>query len=236
MKKMKKILMVCFMLVIVFVIVGCSETNNSLKKRKCAQLDEIYEELDYKEYSLSNWNLIINYIKEGKSKIMLCNEKNQIDKIYDETITKIHEINKNPDKFNVLDFKVVVYNGYANFGDYKKIHIIDNYNELIALFSNISIFVDDNKNFVIENYTSDFFRDKSILVYFYYGQSSNIKRYINEVSKCNNIIKVQMIAELHGNALNDDVFVIPFIIEFNKNDISLECDIELYEKYIIFKE
>lgn len=233
---MKKILIVCFMLVIVFVIVGCSETNNSLKKRKCAQLDKIYEELDYKEYSLSNWNLIINYINEGKSKIMLCNEKNQIDKIYDETITKIHEINKNPDKFNVLDFKVVVYNGYANFGDYKKIHIIDNYNELIALFSNISIFVDDNKNFVIENYTSDFFRDKSILVYFYYGQSSDIKRYINEVSKCNNIIKVQMIAELHGNALNDDVFVIPFIIEFNKNDISLECDIELYEKYIIFKE
>lgn len=234
--KMKKILIVCFMLVIVFVIVGCSETNNSLKKRKCAQLDKIYEELDYKEYSLSNWNLIINYIKEGKSKIILCNEKNQIDKIYDETITKIHEINKNPDKFNVLDFKEVVYNGYANFGDYKKIHIIDNYNELIALFSNISIFGDDNKEFVIENYTSDFFRDKIILVYFYYGQSSNIKRYINEVSKCNNIIKVQMIAELHGNALNDDVFVIPFIIEFNKNDISLECDIELYEKYIIFKE
>ena len=233
---MKKILIVCFMLVIVFVIVGCSETNNSLKKRKCAQLDKIYEELDYKEYSLSNWNLIINYINEGKSKIMLCNEKNQIDKIYDETITKIHEINKNPDKFNVLDFKVVVYNGYANFGDYKKIHIIDNYNELIALFSNISIFYVDNKNFVIENYTSDFFRDKSILVYFYYGQSSNIKRYINEVSKCNNIIKVQMIAELYDNALNDDVFVIPFIIEFNKNDISLECDIELYEKYIIFKE
>ena len=233
---MKKILMVCFMLVIVFVIVGCSETNNSLKKRKCAQLDKIYEELDYREYSLSNWNLIINYIKEGKSKIMLCNERNQIDKIYDETITKIHEINKNPDKFNVLDFKQVVYNGYANFGDYKKIHIIDNYNELIALFSNISIFGVDNKYFVIENYTSDFFRDKNILVYFYDGQSSNIKRYINEVSKCNNIIKVQMIAELHGNALNDDVFVIPFIIEFNKNDISLECDIELYEKYIIFKE
>lgn len=233
---MKKILIVCFMLVIVFVIVGCSETNNSLKKRKCAQLDKIYEELDYKEYSLSNWNLIINYINEGKSKIMLCNEKNQIDKIYDETITKIHEINKNPDKFNVLDFKEVVYNGYANFGDYKKIHIIDNYNELIALFSNISIFGDDNKKFVIENYTSDFFREKIILVYFYYGQSSNIKRYINEVSKCNNIIKVQMIAELHGNDLNNDVFVIPFIIEFNKNDISLECDIELYEKYIILKE
>ena len=42
------------MLVIVFVNVGCSKTNNSLKKRKCAQLDKIYDELDYKEYSLSN--------------------------------------------------------------------------------------------------------------------------------------------------------------------------------------
>ena len=82
-------------------MVGCSKTNNSLKERKCAQLDKIYEELDYKEYSLRNWNLIINYINECKSKIMLCNEKNQIDKIYDETITKIHEINKNPDRFNV---------------------------------------------------------------------------------------------------------------------------------------
>lgn len=233
---MKKILTICLMLVIVSVMVGCSKTNNSLKKRKYAQLDKIYEELDYKEYSLSNWNLIINCIEECKSKIMLCNEKNQINKIYDETITKIHEINKSPDKFNVLDFKEVVFNGYAALGDYKKIHIIDNYNELIALFSNISIFGVDNKNFVIENYTSDFFRDKIILVYFYYGQSSNIKRYINEVSKCNNIIKVQMIAEQYGNTLNDDEFVIPFIIEFNKNDISLECDIELYEKYIVFKK
>lgn len=130
----------------------------------------------------------------------------------------------------------MVYNGYANFGDYKKIHIIDNYNEFIALFSNISIFDDDNKNFVIENYTSDFFRDKIVLVYFYYGKSSNIKRYINEVSKCNNLIKIQMNAEQYGNSLNNDVFVIPFIIEFNKNDISLECDIELYEKYIVFKK
>ncbi|MDY4052951.1 MAG: hypothetical protein SOY80_06400 [Bacilli bacterium] len=233
---MKKILMICFVLVIVSVMVGCSKTNNSLKKRKCAQLDKIYEELDYKEYSLSNWNLIINCIEECKSKIMLCNEKNQINKIYNETITKIHEINKKPDKFNVLDFKEVVYNGYAVFGEYKKIHIIDNYNELIALFSNISIFGVDNKNFVIENYTSDFFRDKIILVYFYYGQSSNIKRYINEISKCNNNIKVQMNAEQYGNSLNDDIFVIPFIIEFNKNDISLECDIELYEKYIVFKK
>lgn len=233
---MKKILMICFMLVIVSVMVGCSKTNNSLKERKYEQLDKIYEELDYKEYSLSNWNLIINYIEECKSKIKLCNEKNQINKIYDETITKIHEINKNPDKFNVLDFKEVVYNGYANFGDYKKIHIIDNYNELIALFSNISIFGDDNKNFVIENYTSDFFRDKIILVYFYYGQSSNIKRYINEVSKCNNIIKAQMNAEQYEDFLNNDEFVKPVIIEFNKNDISLECDIELYEKYIIIKE
>ena len=233
---MKKILMTCLMLVIVSVMVGCSKTNNSLKERKCAQLDKIYEELDYKEYSLSNWNLIINYIEECKLKIKLCNEKNQINKIYDETITKIHEINKNPDKFNVLDFKEVIYHGYAALGDYKKIHIIDNYNELIALFSNISIFGVDNKNFVIENCTSDFFRDKIILVYFYYGQSSNIKRYINEVSKCNNIIKVQMIAEQYGNTLNNDEFVIPFIIEFNKNDISLECDIELYEKYIVFKK
>ena len=216
-------------------MVGCSKTNNSLKERKCAQLDKIYEELDYKEYSLRNWNLIINYINECKSKIMLCDEKNQIDKIYDETITKIHEINKNPDRFNVLDFKEVIYHGYAVLGDYKKIYIIDNYNELTALFSNISIFGDDNKKFVIENYTSDFFRDKIVLVYFYYGQSSNIKRYINEVSKCNNFIKIQMNAELYGNTLNDDIFVIPFIIEFNKDDISLECDIELYEKYIIIK-
>ncbi len=233
---MKKILMVCFMLVIVFVIVGCSKTNNSFKKRKCAQLDKIYEELDYKEYSLSNWNLIINYINECKSKIMLCNENNQIDKIYDETITNIRKINKSTDEFDVLDFKEVVYNGYAVFGEYKKINIIDNYNELIELFSNISIFGDDNKNFVIENYTSDFFRDKIVLVYFYYGQSSNIKRYINEVSKYNNFIKIQMNAEQYEDSLNDDEFVKPVIIEFNKNDISLECDIELYEKYIIFKK
>ena len=54
-------------------MVGCSKTNNSLKEQKCAQLDKIYEELDYKEYSLSNWNLLTNYIKECKSKIMLCN-------------------------------------------------------------------------------------------------------------------------------------------------------------------
>lgn len=72
---MKKILMICFVLVIVSVMVGCSKTNNSLKKRKCAQLDKIYEELDYKEYSLSNWNLIINCIEECKLKIKLCNEK-----------------------------------------------------------------------------------------------------------------------------------------------------------------
>ena len=74
------------MLVIVSVMVGCSKTNNSLKERKCAQLDKIYEELDYKEYSLSNWNLIINYIEECKLKIKLYNEKNQINKIYNETM------------------------------------------------------------------------------------------------------------------------------------------------------
>ena len=56
------------------------------------------------------------------------------------------------------------------------------------------------------------------------------------ISKCNNLIKIQMNAEQYGNSLNNDVFVIPFIIEFNKNDISLECDIELYEKYIVFKK
>ena len=217
-------------------MVGCSKTNNSLKEQKCAQLDKIYEELDYKEYSLSNWNLLTNYIKECKSKIMLCNENNQIDKIYDETITNIRKINKSTDEFDVLDFKEVIYHGYAVFGEYKKINIIDNYNEFIALFSNISIFGDDNKNFVIENYTSDFFRDKIVLVYFYYGQSSNIKRYINEVSKYNNFIKIQMNAEQYEDSLNDDEFVKPVIIEFNKNDISLECDIELYEKYIIFKK
>lgn len=233
---MKRIIVLFMMLILSVVLVGCSKTNDSLKKRKCAQLDKIYEELDYKEYSLSNWNLIINCIEECKSKIMLCNEKNQINKIYNETITKIHEINKSHDKFNVLDFKEVVYNGYAVFGEYKKINIIDNYNELIELFSNISIFGDDNKNFVIENYTSDFFRDKIVLVYFYYGQSSNIKRYINEVSKYNNFIKIQMNAEQYEDYLNDDEFVKPVIIEFNKNDISLECDIELYEKYIIFKK
>lgn len=225
-------------LLLIMCLAGCRNKNNlqNIKKQKYTQLDKIYEESDYKEYSLSNWKLIINYISECKSKIMLCDEKNQIDKIYDETITNIRKINKNPDKFYVLDFKEVNFNGDANFGDYKKIHIIDNYNELIALFSNISIFGVDNKNFVIENYTSDFFRDKIILIYFYYGQSSNIKRYINEVSKCNNIIKVQMIAEQYGDALTDDVFVKPVIMEFNKNDISLECDIELYEKYIMFKK
>lgn len=233
---MKRIIVLFMMLILSVVLVGCSKTNNSFKKRKCAQLDKIYEELDYKEYSLSNWNLIINYINECKSKIMLCNENNQIDKIYDETITNIRKINKSTDEFDVLDFKEVVYNGYAVFGEYKKINIIDNYNELIELFSNISIFGDDNKNFVIENYTSDFFRDKIVLVYFYYGQSSNIKRYINEVSKYNNFIKIQMNAEQYEDYLNDDEFVKPVIIEFNKNDISLECDIELYEKYIIFKK
>lgn len=233
---MKRIIVLFMMLILSVVLVGCSKTNNSFKKRKCAQLDKIYEELDYKEYSLSNWNLIINYINECKSKIMLCNENNQIDKIYDETITNIRKINKSTDEFDVLDFKEVVYNGYAVFGEYKKINIIDNYNELIELFSNISIFGDDNKNFVIENYTSDFFRDKIVLVYFYYGQSSNIKRYINEVTKYNNFIKIQMNAEQYEDYLNDDEFVKPVIIEFNKNDISLECDIELYEKYIIFKK
>lgn len=233
---MKRIIVLFMMLILSVVLVGCSKANNSFKKRKCAQLDKIYEELDYKEYSLSNWNLIINYINECKSKIMLCNENNQIDKIYDETITNIRKINKSTDEFDVLDFKEVVYNGYAVFGEYKKINIIDNYNELIELFSNISIFGDDNKNFVIENYTSDFFRDKIVLVYFYYGQSSNIKRYINEVSKYNNFIKIQMNAEQYEDYLNDDEFVKPVIIEFNKNDISLECDIELYEKYIIFKK
>ena len=233
---MKRIIVLFMMLILSVVLVGCSKTNNSFKKRKCAQLDKIYEELDYKEYSLRNWNLIINYINECKSKIMLCNENNQIDKIYDETITNIRKINKSTDEFDVLDFKEVVYNGYAVFGEYKKINIIDNYNELIELFSNISIFGDDNKNFVIENYTSDFFRDKIVLVYFYYGQSSNIKRYINEVSKYNNFIKIQMNAEQYEDYLNDDEFVKPVIIEFNKNDISLECDIELYEKYIIFKK
>ena len=233
---MKRIIVLFMMLILSVVLVGCSKTNNSFKKRKCAQLDKIYEELDYKEYSLSNWNLIINYINECKSKIMLCNENNQIDKIYDETITNIRKINKSTDEFDVLDFKEVVYNGYAVFGEYKKININDNYNELIELFSNISIFGDDNKNFVIENYTSDFFRDKIVLVYFYYGQSSNIKRYINEVSKYNNFIKIQMNAEQYEDYLNDDEFVKPVIIEFNKNDISLECDIELYEKYIIFKK
>jgi len=233
---LKKILLVCFMLVIVSIMVGCDKTANSLKEKKCAQLDKVYEKLDYKEYSLSNWNLITNYINECKSKIMSCNENNQIDKIYDETITKIHEINKRPDKFKVLDFKEVMFNGYAVLDENKKFYIIDNYNELIELFSNISIFGVDRKKFVIENYTADFFRDKIVLVYFYYGQSSNIKRYINEVSKYNNLIRIQMNAELYEDSLNNDEFVEPLVIEFNKNDISLDCDIELYEKYIMVKK
>lgn len=234
---MKKIVLIFMTLVFIMCLVGCRNKNNlqNIKKQKYTQLDKIYEELDYKEYSLSNWNLMINYINECKSKIMLCNENNQIDKIYDETITKIHEINKCTDEFKVLDIKEVNFNGYAVFGEYKKIHIIDNYNELIALFSNISIFGDDNKNFVIDNYTDDFFKNKTVLVYFYYGQSSNIKRYINEVSKYNNLIKILMNAEQNGDSLNDDVFIKPVIIEFNKNDISSECIIELYERYTILK-
>ena len=104
---MKRIIVLFMMLILSVVLVGCSKTNNSFKKRKCAQLDKIYEELDYKEYSLSNWNLIINYINECKSKIMLCNENNQIDKIYDETITNIRKINKSTDEFDVFRCKSV---------------------------------------------------------------------------------------------------------------------------------
>ena len=234
MKKVKFILLIMCLL-FSLCLVGCDKANNSLKERKCAQLDKVFEELDYKEYSLNDWNLAKNYIKEGKSKIMLCNENNQIDKIYDETISKIYEM-KSAYKFNVLDFKEVIFNGNAKEDEYKKIHIIDNYNELIELFSNEDIFYRDDKKFVIDNYTSDFFRDKTIVVYFYYGRSSNIKRYINEVSKYNNHIKIQMNCEQYGNDVNDDVFIKPIILEFNKNDISLECNIELYEIYTQFKK
>ena len=66
--------------------------------------------------------MVTKYIKEGKSKIMLCNENNQVDKIYGETNTKIHEINRCTDEFKVLDIKEVNFNGYALEGEYKKIH------------------------------------------------------------------------------------------------------------------
>jgi hypothetical protein len=232
---MKKIFLVFMSLMFIMCLVGCDEKNNNLKEQKCAQLDEVYEELDYKEYNLNNWDLVANYIAEGKSKIMLCNENNQIDNIYDETIRKIHEINKCTDKFNVLDIKEVIFNGYALVGEYKQIHIIDNYNELIELFSNINIFGDDNKQFIIDNYASDFFKDKTILVYFYYGQSSNIKRHLEEISKYNNLIKILMNNEQSGDSLNNDIFIKPLIIEFNKIDISSDCIIELYERYTILK-
>ena len=110
---MKRLFIVFMSLMFIMCLVGCDKTNNNLKEQECTQLDEVYEELDYKEYSLNNWDLVTNYIKEGKSKIMLCNENNQIVKIYDEAIRKIHEINKCTDKFNVLDIKEVIFNGYA---------------------------------------------------------------------------------------------------------------------------
>lgn len=227
----------CFMLFILFVLVGCNKINNRLKQQKYAQLDKVYEELDYKEYSLNDWDLAINYIKECKKQIMLCEDNSQIDKIYDETISKIHKI-KSTNEFKTLDFKVVNINGCASFNKCNQYNIIDNYNELVELFSDENISL-DKKEFIIDNYNSDFFKDKTVLVYFYYCKSSNIKRYISEVSKYDYFIKILMNIELYynplnDNALNDDAFVKPIIIEFNKNDISSECNVELYEKQYIF--
>ena len=232
---MKRILIICFMLFFVFIFCGCDSTTNRLKKQKCAQLYKVLGEFNYKEYSLNDWELMSYYIYDADFKIRECNEKNQINKIYDETISKIYEIEKFNGEFINIDFREVIFNGNAIDGEYQQIHIIDNYDELIELFSNMDLFYHDEKNFVIDNFTSEFFNDKKVLVYFYHGESADNKRYIKEVSKCDNYIKMQLICESDGT-FNTDVFVKPLVIELDKNDISQDCIVELFEKGISVKK
>ena len=49
--------------------------------------------------------MIKDCIVDAKSKIMLCDKKEQINEIYDETISKINQIEKSENKFNILNFK-----------------------------------------------------------------------------------------------------------------------------------
>ena len=232
---MKKVLVGLLLSLLAGGLSCCDIADNNYKDQKCVELNNVYEELDYKEYSLNNWNLAKEYIVEGKTSIMLCDSNKQVDEIYDEIILKISQIKKCADKYNVLDFKEITFKGYALVGDYKKVYIINDSNEFAELFNNKDIFGDYGYNSILNNYTSDYFKDKTILVYLHYAQSSDVKRYINEVAKFNNIIKIQMNAELYDDSLNDDEFVIPWILEFNKNDISSECNVEFYEKYKVIK-
>lgn len=175
--------------------------------------------------------MIKDCIVDAKSKIMLCDKKEQINEIYDETISKINQIEKSENKFNILNFKQVDFPGYVSFGDYKKSFLINSYDELNELFNNKNIFDDSVYNSFLDNFSPDYFIEKTILVYFYEAGNSNIKRYINEVSKYNNLIKIQMYWEENENVAYDDLFVIPFILEFNKNDILSIDNIEFYEMY-----
>lgn len=229
---MKRVFVMFVGLVFIFCLVACRKFN--LEQYKENKKDKIYvyvETLDYKEYNLSNWRLISKYVATGISDIDIATDKCNVDNVFEETILKIKNIDKEKEKAKNIFFENKQLEGSIRNENTNLSKIILNYSELVDSFKDLEVRWINNP--IWDNYSEEFFKDKAIIFCAKMYDGSNIKRHIDEVCINNETIKIHLLGEMSGETINCDYFCLPFIIEVNKKDINNINNIEFIEKYVV---
>lgn len=230
---MKKILMVCFMLVIVFVMVGCDNKNNLLTVSFKINEDILLIEkekgsiISFDDVPIDNVDYIENLYYDSLYTKKYDNELvEQNIKLYVKLKEKSNIINNG----KKIKYKIN-YNGMGFFG-YKIVDnkfqiyscgIINSYEELNNLCKEY------NNNFINEYesiYNNEFFKDKSLIIYSFetgYGKETVIEDLILNEEE---LIIVEKII-LKDGFYTTEAFRWMILIEVNKVEIENAKEIKI---------
>ena len=101
---MKKILILFLYLFFIITLIGCGSSEqkkelNNYKEYAVSYIDNFLSHYDSSFYSESEWNIIVEYINEGKKQIKIAKSKDQVyDIIYEtEKVVKSIDLSNKPD-------------------------------------------------------------------------------------------------------------------------------------------
>ncbi len=93
---MKKVLMMCFMLVIAFTMVGCNQDNLSHSKGKAKEeINNYFELLNENDYSKENWSIIRNVVYKNHNLIEVEEDMKEIENIKKLAMKEIDRVKPN---------------------------------------------------------------------------------------------------------------------------------------------
>ena len=79
----------------------------------------------------------------------------------------------------------------------------------------------------LENLSDSYFEEKVIIAYFYWTSGSNIIRNVDSIYIADDKLIINVINGYESNAVNNDIFLYPILIEVNREDIGCVNDLKI---------